>query len=147
MLRFASQTTPPAQAADPNKVKVVLNSKGLAMYFSRACIPCDRDAAGGVNYLLHIGIYAYRVRFLKTFAVLPPTPAESAEKLEQLRALENGYSLAVAVVDYHGHGIDTPADYAAFFLMGELIEYGSGIEIFQVPKDQRTSDYITGRFG
>ena len=103
-----------AQAADPNKVKVILNSKGLAMYFSRACIPCDRDAAGGVNYLLHIGIYAYRVRFLKTFAALPPTPAESAEKLEQLRALENGYPLAVAIVDYHGHGIDTPDDYAAF---------------------------------
>jgi 3-deoxy-manno-octulosonate cytidylyltransferase (CMP-KDO synthetase) len=105
---------PAAQAEDPNKVKVVLDGRGRALYFSRSRIPFDRDRSGQVGYLLHLGIYAYRVGFLKTFAGLAPTAAERAEKLEQLRALEHGYAIAVAVVDYHGVGIDTPADYAAF---------------------------------
>ncbi|MCJ7543300.1 MAG: 3-deoxy-manno-octulosonate cytidylyltransferase [Phycisphaerae bacterium] len=105
---------PSKQADDPNKVKVVLDGRGRAMYFSRSRIPFDRDKSGKVTYLLHLGIYAYRVGFLKNFAGLPPTPAEQAEKLEQLRALEHGHAIAVAVVDYHGVGIDTPADYAAF---------------------------------
>jgi len=103
-----------AQADDPNKVKVVLDGRGRALYFSRSKIPFDRDKSGQVGYLLHLGIYAYRVRFLKTFARLAPTAAEQAEKLEQLRALEHGYAIVVAVVDYRGLGIDTPADYAAF---------------------------------
>jgi 3-deoxy-manno-octulosonate cytidylyltransferase (CMP-KDO synthetase) len=102
------------QADDPNKVKVVLDGRGRALYFSRSKIPFDRDRSGQVRYLLHLGIYAYRVGFLKTFAALAPTAAEQAEKLEQLRALEHGYAIAVAVVDYRGLGIDTPADYAAF---------------------------------
>lgn len=106
-------------AADPNKVKVVLTAAGddqprRAMYFSRAMIPHDRDGGGCVDYLLHLGVYAYRAGFLKRFAAMTPTPAEQAEKLEQLRALENGFDIAVAVVDYDGCGIDTPEDYAAF---------------------------------
>ncbi len=101
-------------ATNPNKVKVVLDRRGSALYFSRARIPFDRDGGGKAPYLLHLGIYAYRVAFLKTFAALPPTPAEETEKLEQLRALENGYRIAVSVVHYHGVGIDTPEDYAAF---------------------------------
>jgi 3-deoxy-manno-octulosonate cytidylyltransferase (CMP-KDO synthetase) len=105
---------PAEQADDPNKVKVVLDARGRAIYFSRSRIPFDRDASGAVRYLLHLGIYAYRVGFLKLFASLPPTPAEQAEKLEQLRALEHGHVVAVVVVDYRGGGIDTPADYAAF---------------------------------
>jgi 3-deoxy-manno-octulosonate cytidylyltransferase (CMP-KDO synthetase) len=108
-------TALPAEAVeDPHKVKVVLDSRGRALYFSRSRIPYDRDHSGAIRYLLHLGIYAYRVEFLKKFASLPPTPAEKAEKLEQLRALEHGYAIAVAVVDYRGIGIDTPADYAAF---------------------------------
>ncbi len=102
------------QADDPNKVKVVLDGRGRALYFSRSRIPFDRDNTGSVRYLLHLGVYAYRVGFLKLFASLSPTPAEQAEKLEQLRALEHGHAVAVAVVDYRGSGIDTPADYAAF---------------------------------
>jgi len=105
---------PAEQAEDPHKVKVVLDSRGRAMYFSRSRIPYDRDRSGAIRYLLHLGIYAYRVEVLKKSAALPPTPAAKAEKLEQLRALEHGYAIAVAVVDYHGLGIDTPADYAAF---------------------------------
>ena len=101
-------------AGDPGKVKVVLGVDGTAMYFSRAQIPFDRDGEGLVRHLLHVGIYAYRVAFLKLFAAMPPTPAEQTEKLEQLRALENGHRIVAAVVDYDGLGIDTPEDYADF---------------------------------
>jgi 3-deoxy-manno-octulosonate cytidylyltransferase (CMP-KDO synthetase) len=105
---------PPERADDPNRVKVVCDVNGRAMYFSRSRIPHDRDASGAVSPLLHLGVYAYSCGFLKTYASLPSTPAEQAEKLEQLRALEHGYSIAVAVVDYDGSGIDTPADYEEF---------------------------------
>ena len=103
-----------ATADDPNRVKVVLAHNGRAMYFSRSKIPHDRDRTGKTRYLLHLGIYAYRVWFLKTFTKLHPTPAEESEKLEQLRALEHGYNIQVAVVEYAGGGIDTPEDYEAF---------------------------------
>jgi 3-deoxy-manno-octulosonate cytidylyltransferase (CMP-KDO synthetase) len=105
---------PLEQAGDPNRVKVVVNLNGTAMYFSRSCIPFDRDGAGASQPLLHLGVYAYGCGFLRTYAALPSTPAEQAEKLEQLRALEHGYSIAVAVVDYDGSGIDTPEDYERF---------------------------------
>jgi 3-deoxy-manno-octulosonate cytidylyltransferase (CMP-KDO synthetase) len=105
---------PADQAGDPNRVKAVLDQRGRALYFSRAAVPHDRDGAGGVAYKLHLGVYAYRAAFLKRFAALPPTPAETAEKLEQLRALEHGYSIIAAEVAYDGAGIDTPEDYAAF---------------------------------
>lgn len=105
---------PASDADDPNRVKVVFNAQRQAMYFSRSRIPFDRDGDTDVPYYLHLGIYAYRVAFLKTFAALGPTPAEQAERLEQLRALENGYAIAIQPVDYDGLGIDTPEDYAAF---------------------------------
>jgi 3-deoxy-manno-octulosonate cytidylyltransferase (CMP-KDO synthetase) len=113
---MATLATPiPAQvAADPNRVKVVLARDGRAMYFSRSRIPFDRDGSGQANYLLHHGLYAYSAGFIRRFARLAATPAEQSEKLEQLRALENGYSIRVALTDYHGAGIDTPEDYAAF---------------------------------
>jgi len=102
-----------SRADSPDNVKVVLATDGSAMYFSRAKIPHDRDGAGG-RYLLHMGVYAYRKEFLLTFAALPPTPAEQAERLEQLRALENGYRIAVGVVESAAPGIDTMKDYEAF---------------------------------
>lgn len=113
---MATLATPlePALVDNPNKVKVVLDRVGRALYFSRSRIPFDRDGTGKARYLLHLGIYAYRVGFLKAFAALPPTPAEEVEKLEQLRALENGHTILAAVVDYHGVGIDTPEDYEEF---------------------------------
>ena len=103
-----------AEAGDPNRVKCVIDKNGRAMYFSRSRIPFDRDSAGGVAYKLHLGIYAYSAGFLKRYTQLPPTPAELAEKLEQLRVLENGWSIATSEVDYDGAGIDTRVDYEAF---------------------------------
>ena len=103
-----------AEATLANMVKVVLGAHGQALYFSRARIPFDRDQAGDVKYYLHHGIYAYRAGFVRMYAKLPSTPAEEAEKLEQLRALEHGYKVVVGVVDYRGARIDTADEYAAF---------------------------------
>jgi 3-deoxy-manno-octulosonate cytidylyltransferase (CMP-KDO synthetase) len=97
-----------------NMTKVVLDRNGAAMYFSRARIPHDRDGDGQVRYLLHHGIYGYRAGFLRIFTSLESTPAEQAEKLEQLRALEHGYKIAVGIVDYRGARIDTPEEYEQF---------------------------------
>lgn len=107
-----------ARAADPNIVKVVRGVDGAALYFSRALIPCDRDSAGGADAatLRHLGLYAYRRSFLRTYYSLAPTPLERAEKLEQLRVLEHGYAIAVAVCESADAavGIDTPEHYEAF---------------------------------
>jgi 3-deoxy-manno-octulosonate cytidylyltransferase (CMP-KDO synthetase) len=83
---------------DPNVVKVVTDLTGRALYFSRAPIPWDRDAGsgGGTGARRHIGLYAYRVRALQRLAGLPPGALEQLEKLEQLRALENGLTIRVA---------------------------------------------------
>jgi len=100
--------------ADPMCVKVVVSTQGKALYFSRACIPFDRDGHG-VARLKHLGIYAYRRSFLDDYVRLKPGIAEVAESLEQLRALENGYAIKVIVRDgeFFG-GIDTEAQYDAF---------------------------------
>lgn len=109
------------QADDPNRVKVVCDLNGRAMYFSRSKIPHDRDGGSQVEYYLHLGIYAYRAGFLREFTRLPQTPAERAEKLEQLRALQHGHAIIVGTVLYRGEGIDTPEDYAEF-----VRRYGEG---------------------
>ncbi len=102
--------------ADPNVVKVVCRGDGLALYFSRAPVPWPRDAslAGApcpAGALRHIGLYAYRVEALRRLAALPPSPLELIERLEQLRALENGLAIAVAVaLETPGPGVDTAAD-------------------------------------
>lgn len=104
---------------DPNRVKVVVDRMGRALYFSRSLIPHDaaaaaRDARSGSDAetapLLHVGIYGYRLKTLRELAALPPAPPETAERLEQLRALWNGIEIHVAVGDYHSIGIDTPED-------------------------------------
>jgi 3-deoxy-manno-octulosonate cytidylyltransferase (CMP-KDO synthetase) len=102
------------QAEIPSYTKVVFGVDGTAMYFSRAKIPADRDGTGEARYFLHHGIYAYRAGFLRAFAALETSQAEYSEKLEQLRALENGFKIVVSVVDYHGARIDTPEEYERF---------------------------------
>ena len=99
--------------SSPNIVKVVLDSRGRALYFSRAAIPFDRDRAG-VKRLKHVGLYVYRREFLAQYVTLPPMPLEKAEQLEQLRILENGFSIAVAIGKSRSQGIDTPEQYEAF---------------------------------
>jgi 3-deoxy-manno-octulosonate cytidylyltransferase (CMP-KDO synthetase) len=102
-------------------VKLVRANNGDALYFSRAPIPWARDAfaanrdalPAGDAWLRHIGIYAYRAGFLRAFAALPPSKLERIESLEQLRALENGHRIAVALApEPFPPGIDTPGDLA-----------------------------------
>lgn len=106
---------------DPNCVKLVRDASNRALYFSRAPIPWPRDAfAGnreslpvGIPFLRHIGIYAYRAGFLGTLADLPRTPLEIVESLEQLRALEHGHSIVVAIApEPFPAGVDTAEDLA-----------------------------------
>ncbi|MDX3904224.1 MAG: 3-deoxy-manno-octulosonate cytidylyltransferase [Pigmentiphaga sp.] len=104
---------------NPNAVKVVCGADGHALYFSRAPVPWARDAlaggervfAPGLPALRHIGIYAYRVSFLRRFPTLPQGRLERWESLEQLRALEHGYAIQVHVTPHApAPGVDTPAD-------------------------------------
>jgi len=109
----------PQEAFNPNVVKVVLDHRNYALYFSRATIPWAREAFGspvcslppGLPLYRHYGLYAYRVEFLARFPTLPPAPVEQFEVLEQLRALWHGFRI---VVDITGGtpapGVDTPAD-------------------------------------
>jgi 3-deoxy-manno-octulosonate cytidylyltransferase (CMP-KDO synthetase) len=101
---------PPEEIDDPNAVKVVTALDGRALYFSRATIPFDRDGAGFTAYRKHLGIYAYRKAALERFAALSPSPLELAERLEQLRLLENGIALYVAEAPADTIGVDTEAD-------------------------------------
>ena len=131
MATLAAEFQNPDQIADPNIVKVVVTSHegratsdeiGRAIYFSRAPIPYDRekDGVGPVScYLRHLGIYAYRKDFLLKVTALPQTPLEKIEKLEQLRAIENGFGILVAKVEHVCNGIDTPQQYAEFVVRYE----------------------------
>jgi 3-deoxy-manno-octulosonate cytidylyltransferase (CMP-KDO synthetase) len=137
MATLAAEFETKEQIADPNSVKVIAcsveriadsrelktqNSKlktncGIAIYFSRSVIPYDRQQGGmgeTKNYLRHIGIYAYRKDFLMKITKLPQTSLEKLEKLEQLRAIENGFDILVAKVKHTCAGIDTPEQYAEF---------------------------------
>jgi 3-deoxy-manno-octulosonate cytidylyltransferase (CMP-KDO synthetase) len=101
----------PSELNNPNVVKVVLDRGGFAMYFSRAAIPYARDPRGGWPPLYrHIGLYAYRRRALLVLASLEPTPLESAESLEQLRALEHGIRIKTVETLYDSISVDTPED-------------------------------------
>jgi 3-deoxy-manno-octulosonate cytidylyltransferase (CMP-KDO synthetase) len=121
---IATVAHPVEDAADffnPNVVKVVCRADGDALYFSRAPIPYARDhfareGGGGTlpaafPALRHVGLYAYRARFLKAYARLEPSPLENFEALEQLRALWHGHRIAVTVIDHQPPaGVDTPED-------------------------------------
>jgi 3-deoxy-manno-octulosonate cytidylyltransferase (CMP-KDO synthetase) len=97
-------------ARDPNCVKVVADNRGRALYFSRCPIPFARDGSGGCQYYKHIGLYAYTRASLALFHRLPQSSLEQAEKLEQLRFLQNGIEIAVAETPFDTIGVDTEDD-------------------------------------
>jgi 3-deoxy-manno-octulosonate cytidylyltransferase (CMP-KDO synthetase) len=106
------------EIADPNVVKVVTDAAGDAIYFSRCPIPFVRDSQAEAigrhsqpgRHFKHVGLYVYRRDFLLRYSDLPVGPLEQAEKLEQLRALENGFSIRVVETEYDSLGVDTPED-------------------------------------
>jgi 3-deoxy-manno-octulosonate cytidylyltransferase (CMP-KDO synthetase) len=108
----------PGEYDNPNVVKVVVNAAGRALYFSRRTIPYLREAASrsaneqlaAFPFLKHLGIYGYRRETLLRLVQFPLSPLENAEKLEQLRALENGIEIAVVKVNYDSVGVDVPED-------------------------------------
>jgi 3-deoxy-manno-octulosonate cytidylyltransferase (CMP-KDO synthetase) len=105
-----------ASLSSPNVVKVVLDAKGYALYFSRSRIPYPREP--GATCYRHAGIYAYRAGFLKQYSALSPSPLENAEALEQLRVLWHGYRIAVAVSETEiPPGVDSPQDLDAVLRM------------------------------
>lgn len=115
MATIAVPFGPGEDPRDPNCVKVVLDQHGRALYFSRALIPHDRDKRGDAPApLRHVGLYVYRRAFLERYLTLSPTPLERSEQLEQLRVLEHGYAIGVAIRAHANVGIDTPEQYRAF---------------------------------
>jgi 3-deoxy-manno-octulosonate cytidylyltransferase (CMP-KDO synthetase) len=100
----------PREVTDPNVVKVVTDRNGDAIYFSRCPIPYERDQAGPGTHFKHIGLYVYRRDFLLGYSALPVGPLEQAERLEQLRAIENGYRIRVVETEFESLGVDTPED-------------------------------------
>ncbi len=122
-----AMTISAAEAASPDRVKVVTAANGDALYFSRAAIPFARDdsaqtgdAAAGPAYLGHVGLYAFRLEALRAFTQLPPSSLERREKLEQLRLLENGIPIRVVPTTYRTHGVDRPEDIGIIInLLGE----------------------------
>ena len=95
---------------DPNKVKVVFDERNFALYFSRSIVPYLREGGKDAKTYLHWGIYGYRRETLERFVRLPEGRLESCEKLEQLRALENGHKIRVVETKYESLGVDTPED-------------------------------------
>lgn len=110
-LGTAAGSLEPALVNDPSRVKVVVDARGRAVYFSRAPIPFDRDGTGEVVYHQHVGVYAYTREALEAWVQLPPVPEEQWERLEQLRPLLHGIPMGVTLFDGPAApGIDTPAD-------------------------------------
>jgi len=99
-----------AALTNPNIVKVVVDSQGFALYFSRSVIPFQRSADAKPAYYKHLGVYAYRRDFLLKFTQLPPTKLEQIESLEQLRALEHGYRIKVVETPFDTVSVDTAED-------------------------------------
>jgi len=116
MATLAAEMQSKEQIADPNIVKVIIDSDNRAVSFSRSAIPYNIVKSGieARQHLRHIGIYAYRKEFLQKITALPQTPLERIEKLEQLRAIENGIAIIVGKVEHTCNGIDTPEQYAEF---------------------------------
>jgi 3-deoxy-manno-octulosonate cytidylyltransferase (CMP-KDO synthetase) len=116
------------EITDPNVVKVVTDREGNAVYFSRSTIPYVREGSTSraTVHFKHIGLYVYRRDFLLHYSDLPVGPLEKAERLEQLRALENGFKIRVVETEYESLGVDTPADLERVTRLFELSLLGKG---------------------
>ena len=114
-----------SEITNPNVVKVITDHAGDAIYFSRCPIPFDRDGTGTTTHYKHIGLYIYQRDFLLSYSALPMGPLEQAERLEQLRALENGYRIRVVETEYESLGVDTPADLERVAKLFEV--YANGV--------------------
>ncbi|MSR65253.1 MAG: 3-deoxy-manno-octulosonate cytidylyltransferase [Verrucomicrobiae bacterium] len=112
MVTWAQKISKREDVENPNIVKVVFDKNGDALYFSRWPLPFVRNKNERANHYRHFGIYAYRRDFLLQYVKMPQTPLEKAEKLEQLRALENGHKIRVLLTDHESIGVDTPEDVA-----------------------------------
>lgn len=114
MSTIARKSTSIEELNDPNVVKVVVDLRGFALYFSRSPVPFVRDRGSAKSqdfyFLQHIGLYVYRPDFLQRLAQMEQTPLEKLEKLEQLRVLENGFRIAVVLTDCRSIGVDTQED-------------------------------------
>jgi 3-deoxy-manno-octulosonate cytidylyltransferase (CMP-KDO synthetase) len=110
MSTLAFRIVNPKEYLDPKDVKVVMDERGDALYFSRAPIPHGRDKGESFDSYKHLGVYAYRCSFLAIFRNLPTGRLETVEKLEQLRALEHGHRIRVVVTDYDSPEVDLPSD-------------------------------------
>lgn len=108
MITAASPITDPTQLDDPNIVKVVLDNRDNALYFSRSPLPFDRSQNASSAPLRHMGLYGYQRTFLQKFVAWPEGRLERAEQLEQLRALENGARIRVVITNHDSIGLDTP---------------------------------------
>jgi 3-deoxy-manno-octulosonate cytidylyltransferase (CMP-KDO synthetase) len=109
MSTLATAIQDPRDVQDPGVVKVVVDRRSRALYFSRLPIPFYRSGNDGPHFK-HVGLYAYRKSFLLEYAKLEPTPLERAEALEQMRVLENGHAIYVAFSDHDAVSVDTPED-------------------------------------
>jgi 3-deoxy-manno-octulosonate cytidylyltransferase (CMP-KDO synthetase) len=109
-LTVAVKTERSKIANNPNVVKVVMNSKNEALYFSRHPIPFLREGGSEMELYRHWGIYAFKRASIEKFVSMPESKLEKCEKLEQLRALENGMKISVLITDEFSIGIDTPED-------------------------------------
>ena len=120
----------PADIANPNVVKVVTNLADDAIYFSRCPIPYERGGRADTPLFKHVGLYVYRREFLMQYPDLKIGPLEQAERLEQLRVLENGYRIRVVETEYESLGVDTPEDLERvnrlFSAVAGSIEFGHG---------------------
>ncbi|MDF1592630.1 MAG: 3-deoxy-manno-octulosonate cytidylyltransferase [Desulfobacterales bacterium] len=110
MTTLAFKIVDPQEITNPKDCKVIFDARGYALYFSRSPIPCARDIDTVFDTYKHLGIYAYSKRFLDTFRKLPTGSLETIEKLEQLRALENGHRIKVVLTEYDSPEVDVPAD-------------------------------------
>jgi 3-deoxy-manno-octulosonate cytidylyltransferase (CMP-KDO synthetase) len=112
MVTLKKRIENPDEISNPNVVKVITDRLDRAIYFSRLPVPYVRDAdAPSMTRFKHVGLYVYRRDFLLSYPELPVGPLEQAERLEQLRALENGFPIRVAETEYESLGVDTPEDF------------------------------------